>query len=72
MASDMQVTRVNSMMLVHPLVAMLLGALVLGERVSWLVLVGAAAIVGGLVAILRPAPSRAAEVLVTGEYPVEG
>ena len=34
----MQVTRVNSMMLVHPMVAMILGAVRLGERLSWLVL----------------------------------
>ena len=66
----MQVTKVNSMMLVHPVVAMMLGAVVLGERLSWLVLLGTAAIVAGLVAILRPA-RRAPEMLITGEYTVE-
>ena len=68
----MQVTRVNSMMLVHPMVAMTLGAVVLGESLSWLVLLGAATIVAGLVAILRPVRQPAAELLVTGEYSVEG
>ncbi len=67
-----QVTRVNSMMLVHPMVAMILGAVVLGERLSWLVMLGAAAIVAGLLAILRPVRQPAAEMLVTGEYTVEG
>jgi drug/metabolite transporter (DMT)-like permease len=68
----MQVTRVNSMMLVHPMIAMILGAVILGERLSWLVLLGAVAIVGGLVAMLRPGRQPAPEILVTGEYSVEG
>jgi drug/metabolite transporter (DMT)-like permease len=63
---------VNSMMLVHPMIAMILGAVILGERLSWLVLLGAAAIVGGLVAILRPGRQPAPDLLVTGEYSVEG
>ncbi len=71
----MQVTRVNSMMLVHPLVAIVLGWLVLGERLSWPVLFGAGAIVVGLVPLLRPSRRTAAEkhdLAVTGEFQVEG
>jgi drug/metabolite transporter (DMT)-like permease len=49
------VTSVNSMMLVHPLVAMVLGWLVLGEHLTARIVVGAGAIVLGLAAILRPA-----------------
>jgi drug/metabolite transporter (DMT)-like permease len=71
----MQVTRVNSMMLVHPLVAIVLGWVVLGEHLSWSVLFGAGAIVMGLVPLLRPSrPSMrsATELLITGEFQVEG
>jgi len=48
------VTTVNSMMLVHPLVAIVLGWLVLGEHLTVRALFGAGAIVLGLAAILRP------------------
>ena len=71
----MQVTRVNSMMLVHPLVAIVLGWLVLGERLSWPVLFGAGAIVVGLVPLLRPSRRTAVEehdLVATGEFQVEG
>ena len=71
----MQVTRVNSMMLVHPLVAIVLGWLVLGEQLSWPVLFGAGAIVLGLVPLLRPSPRSAGsapESLITGEFQAEG
>jgi len=71
----MQVTRVNSMMLVHPLVAIVLGWLVLGEQLSWSVLFGAGAIVMGLVPLLRssrPSVRSATELLITGEFQAEG
>ena len=72
---QMQVTQVNSMMLVHPLVAIVLGWLVLDEQLSWPVLVGAGAIVFGLVPLLRPAPRtepQAGHLTITGEFQVEG
>jgi len=71
----MQVTQVNSMMLVHPLVAIVLGWLVLREQLSWPVLVGAGAIVLGLVPLLRPSPRteiQAGNLVVTGEFQAEG
>jgi len=71
----MQVTRVNSMMLVHPLVAIVLGWLVLGEQLSWPVLFGAGAIVVGLVPLLRPSrrtAAQASELAITGEFQAEG
>ncbi len=71
----MQVTRVNSMMLVHPLVAIVLGWLVLGEQLSWPVLVGAGAIAVGLVPLLRPSPRTAAQapdLVRTGEFQAQG
>ena len=72
---QMQVTQVNSMMLVHPLVAIVLGWLVLDEQLSWPILVGAGAIVFGLVPLLRPAPRtepQAGHLTITGEFQVEG
>jgi drug/metabolite transporter (DMT)-like permease len=48
----MQVTKVMSMALVHPLVAVMAGAIVLGETLSWRVAIGATAILGGLAMIL--------------------
>jgi drug/metabolite transporter (DMT)-like permease len=72
---QMQVTQVNSMMLVHPLVAIVLGWLVLDEQLSWPVLVGAGAIVFGLVPLLRPGPrtkTQAGHLTITGEFQVEG
>jgi drug/metabolite transporter (DMT)-like permease len=71
----MQVTQVNSMMLVHPLVAMVLGWMVLGEQLSWPVLLGAGAIVAGLAPLLRPSPRierRAGNLTITGEFQIEG
>jgi len=71
----MQVTRVNSMMLVHPLVAIVLGWLVLGEALGWQVLLGAAAIVLGLVPLLRPARRAVplvTDLMITGEFQTEG
>ncbi len=59
----MQVTKVMSMALVHPLVAVVAGSLVLGETLSWRVSIGAVAILAGLAMILpgtqgRPGPLR--------------
>jgi drug/metabolite transporter (DMT)-like permease len=71
----MPVTQVNSMMLVHPLVAIVLGWLVLGEQLSWSVLFGAGVIVVGLVPLLRPSRRRVVptpELLITGEFQAEG
>ncbi len=71
----MQVTQVNSMMLVHPLVAMVLGWMVLGEQLSWPVLLGAGAIVAGLAPLLRPSPRierHAGNLTITGEFQIEG
>ncbi len=71
----MQVTQVNSMMLVHPLVAMVLGWMVLGEQLSWPVLLGAGAIVVGLAPLLRPSPRierHAGNLTITGEFQIEG
>ncbi len=49
-----QVTRVMSVMLVHPVVAVFLGWLVLGESLGPTVMLGALAILGGLALVLRP------------------
>ena len=71
----MPVTRVNSMMLVHPLVAMALGWAVLGERLGWQVLLGAGAILAGLVPLMWPgrrAEPVVVDLLVSGEFQTEG
>jgi drug/metabolite transporter (DMT)-like permease len=48
----MQVTKVTSMALVHPLVAVVAGSVVLGETLSWRIGLGAVAILAGLAMIL--------------------
>jgi drug/metabolite transporter (DMT)-like permease len=48
----LQVTKVMSMALVHPLVAVVAGSVVLGETLSWRVGIGAIAILAGLAMIL--------------------
>lgn len=48
----LQVTKVTSMALVHPLVAVVAGSLVLGETLSWRVGIGGAAVLTGLALIL--------------------
>jgi drug/metabolite transporter (DMT)-like permease len=71
----MPVTRVNSMMLVHPLVAIGLGWAFLGERLGWPVLLGAGAIMAGLIPLLwqsRPAAAGLGDLLITGEFQAEG
>ncbi len=51
----MAVTKVMSMALVHPLVAVLLGWLVLGESLGWRVFVGGGGVLAGLALILSRA-----------------
>ncbi len=53
----MAVTRVNTMMLVHPVVALALGWLVLNETIDWRVGAGAMVIGLGLAMLLSPARS---------------
>ena len=49
----MQVTKVMSMALAHPVIAVVAGWVVLEESLGWRVLVGAAAVLVGLVLMLR-------------------
>jgi len=71
----MPVTRVNTMMLVHPLVAIAIGWAFLGERLGWQALLGAGAILTGLAPLVWPgrvAAPRMVDLLPTGEFQIEG
>jgi drug/metabolite transporter (DMT)-like permease len=53
-----RVTTVTSMGLVHPVVAVSAGWIVLNEDLGWTVMIGAAAVLGGLALIVVRPPSR--------------